>query len=271
MLAFIIKMTETDFFATLQKSELTYVKITPKQGKTEICASKYGGQPYLPKGMSFPANEAGKPMLMIAQINFSEIPPLENYPTRGLLQFYIDADLITESISSEDLHYKVLFFENHDPENADPEALNSTEFYGQLMDETYDLTIKESTLSFELDKNAVIGNCYGSDINKATYFPDESVFEQFDIGTVYEESFPYTSRYVSKIGGYPALDENDPRESTEQVLLFQLCGYENPEDSDDFCAFGEPVNGYISFFISKEDLLKTNFEHVSMEYMFAYH
>jgi len=264
-------MNEVDFLSILKESELEYVKITPKQGKTEICDSKYGGQPYLPNGIPFPANESGKPMLMIAQINFSDIPAIKDYPTKGLLQFYIDADLITEYISCEGLQYKVLFFEDYDAANANTEALNSTEFYSQLMEDNYGILIKESHLSFELDKNAVIGNCYGSDINRETYFPDESVFEQFDMERVYEENFPYTSRYVSKIGGYPALEENDIRESKEQVLLFQLCGYENPEDSDDFCAFGEPVNGNIGFYIYKEDLLKKNFENVVLEYNFANH
>ncbi|SUC47705.1 Domain of uncharacterised function (DUF1963) [Providencia stuartii] len=48
--------------------------------------------PYLPLGSDFPVDSDGIPLKLLAQINFAQMPPLENYPTTGLLQFFIGGD-----------------------------------------------------------------------------------------------------------------------------------------------------------------------------------
>lgn len=56
--------------------------------------SKFGGLPYLPKGFDYPQDFEGKYLFFIAQINFAEVLPLDSFPERGILQFYIgDTDL----------------------------------------------------------------------------------------------------------------------------------------------------------------------------------
>lgn len=49
--------------------------------------SRFGGRPYLPKGTEYPHID-DKPAPLLAQINFAEVPPLEGFPTSGILQFY---------------------------------------------------------------------------------------------------------------------------------------------------------------------------------------
>ena len=54
-----------------------------------VWQSKLGGQPYWPKDMEYPRNAKGRPLHLLAQINFAEMPPLPDFPENGILQFYI--------------------------------------------------------------------------------------------------------------------------------------------------------------------------------------
>ncbi|WP_448571176.1 YwqG family protein [Trichothermofontia sp.] len=49
--------------------------------------SHFGGTPYLPVGMDYPQID-DKPAPLLAQFNFAEVPPLDGFPTTGILQFY---------------------------------------------------------------------------------------------------------------------------------------------------------------------------------------
>ena len=54
-----------------------------------VWQSKLGGQPYWPKDMEYPRNAKGRPLHLLAQINFAETPPLPDFPEKGILQFFI--------------------------------------------------------------------------------------------------------------------------------------------------------------------------------------
>ena len=51
--------------------------------------SKFGGLPYLPKGFEYPKSSNGEYLYLLAQINFAEVPNLEGFPAKGILQFYV--------------------------------------------------------------------------------------------------------------------------------------------------------------------------------------
>ncbi|EDR22085.1 hypothetical protein, conserved, partial [Entamoeba dispar SAW760] len=78
---------------------------------------KLGGTPYLPKGFEYPKDlTTGSPLSFIMQINFEEFEALENYPTKGILQFYILIDDSEEyGINCEDItkqeKFRVVYFE----------------------------------------------------------------------------------------------------------------------------------------------------------------
>jgi len=74
----------------------------------DIRQSKFGGLPFLPKDWQYPIGEDNLPMLMIAQINFQEIPFLEGFPNSGILQFYVEF-----GFNKDNRNYKVLYF-SHD-------------------------------------------------------------------------------------------------------------------------------------------------------------
>ena len=70
-----------------------YIKIkTQLTRNTTWWQSKIAGFPYLPKNVSYPKTSQGDYLYLLAQINFAETPPLEGFPQKGILQFYISKD-----------------------------------------------------------------------------------------------------------------------------------------------------------------------------------
>ncbi|NET45515.1 YwqG family protein [Okeania sp. SIO2B3] len=68
-----------------------YLKIDIQPNSTQWWQSKFGGLTYLPRTIDYPTNKKGEYLKLLAQLNFSKIPQLENFPAQGILQFYIDA------------------------------------------------------------------------------------------------------------------------------------------------------------------------------------
>lgn len=65
------------------------VKLKPAKDLTPW-QSKVGGIPYMPATADYPKGPAGDPLKLLAQLNLSEIPRLQELPETGILQFYID-------------------------------------------------------------------------------------------------------------------------------------------------------------------------------------
>ena len=70
--------------------------------------SKVGGLPYFPKEMDYPMSKtSGKPLMLLAQINFEDMPKLEGYPEKGIVQvpkfFFCISDMY------QNLHAKKCF------------------------------------------------------------------------------------------------------------------------------------------------------------------
>ena len=59
-------------------------------GNLTLSQSKIGGLPYLPLDAEYPRNPYHQPLTLLAQINFAEMPPLPDFPTSGILQWFID-------------------------------------------------------------------------------------------------------------------------------------------------------------------------------------
>src|SRR5690554_8213404 len=107
-----------EFKDQLEKFKLEAIKIeaTPigKNENLTFTQSKFSGKPYLPVGFDYQNDKKGSPMIVLAQINFAETPQLENYPTDGIVQFFISS---TERYDMND--YKVLFQEDTSDEYQD--------------------------------------------------------------------------------------------------------------------------------------------------------
>lgn len=58
-------------------------------GNPTCWQSKFGGLPYFPKNCEYPKNWDGEYLYLLAQINFAEVPYIDDFPKEGILQFYI--------------------------------------------------------------------------------------------------------------------------------------------------------------------------------------
>lgn len=109
-------------------------------GKLSLLQSKAGGRGYLPKEQGYPVTEEGKPLSLLTQINFSEMPQMENYPEFGLLAFYVDYQddlygLNFENPTSQE-GFRVFFFDDLGSESLTAEEQDAffedvakTDFY----------------------------------------------------------------------------------------------------------------------------------------------
>ncbi|MDE5565259.1 MAG: DUF1963 domain-containing protein, partial [Oscillospiraceae bacterium] len=64
------------------------VKLELTNAKTSIFESKVGGIAYVPHDGSIPVNSKGEQLQLLAQIDCAQVP-LEVFPEKGLLQFWI--------------------------------------------------------------------------------------------------------------------------------------------------------------------------------------
>lgn len=54
--------------------------------------TRIGGPVWLPEGEEWPADARGVPLEFVAQVDFAALPPLPDFPTSGLLQFFVGRD-----------------------------------------------------------------------------------------------------------------------------------------------------------------------------------
>ena len=263
------------------------VRFKPVRSECTVFDSKLGGTPYFPKAMELPtAREgefAGRPLRLLAQLNFGTLPHIEGFPEKGILQFFAGcadddcvgmdykdgqnqntfrviwhADIITDEsklITAADL-----------PE-YDDEEWYSFPFRGEFMLQASapefsavssadyrfkDVIVKHYNQLF----GGEITTLYGSErrgelglrmVDEQLY---NAVYDAFDGGT------------GAKMGGTPYFTQNDPHSCCEDyaacdVLLFQLDSEGNGTDE---IIWGDCGVG--NFFISAEDLKNLDFSRV---------
>ncbi|MEN2399865.1 DUF1963 domain-containing protein [Flavobacterium sp. MC2016-06] len=234
-----------EFENDLIKYRLEYIKINAKPIEKEevltFTQSKFLGKPYLPIAVEHPKDKAGKPMILLAQLNFSEIPTLENYPEKGILQFFISGH---EWEDMED--YKILYH---------PEIENHQTNFDFLTEELYSDSPVYCEHSLTFSKEEEYGGVqdfrFDYNFNGLDYWEFEEKLEEPQKKEI-EKLFDNEGH---KIGGYAYFTQGDPREyevkAKNDVLLLQI-------DTDEEIMFGD--SGVANFFINKDDLINQKFE-----------
>ncbi len=247
-----------------------------KTGRLTVFDSKLGGTPYFPKDMEYPCVEsgvkAGKPLVLLAQLNFEELPHIPDFPTRGILQFFIDDDDCYGCDFSDAMRqdsYRVIY---HGTILRDESKLltasdcpKPTE-YGLPFEGEFKLVpcapslMSATTCDYRFDKAFTEG------FSEVTGKEIES-FLDLDQETV-DTIFANDHRYDAFIGGYPVFSQEDPRAYNEKlsefdVVLFELDSFEDRSSHE-----GEVVAvmwgdcGTGSFLISRENLKNLDFSRV---------
>jgi uncharacterized protein YwqG len=260
----------------IARSRLAYTNIkVRKANDLAPWNSKLGGAAYWPKGQPYPAGPDGMPLALLAQLNFSEMPPLPGYPGKGLLQFFIAG---TESKAHV---YGMPMY--------DAKPYNPQHFFTSLQQQQWFRVVyrpqvlqdREQLQSTPLPSNAMMLPITGT---AALGFTSESEpvsmfdyrFERY-LGKSSEKFFAQfgsqeeavANNYIAfsdkpllaKVGGYSAPTQNDPRllrPDEDWIVLLELHG-STAEDGLDMM-WGDAGMG--AFYIRRDDLDKLDFSKV---------
>lgn len=205
--------------------------------------SKFLGKPFLPVGRTYPRDKSGKAMPLLTQLNFSQIPPLEFFPKKGILQLYLADE------NWYDDEYKVVFIREDELE-----VKPQTEF-SFLNEILYDELPVHKIHRLEFVKKTENGGTEDSQFNMTFNRLDFWDFHETLNEEQQKELLDYFDGAGHKLGGYAEFTQSDPRDcdssKSNDIQLLQI-------DVDDFIMFGDSGLGHI--FISLEDLQKRDFE-----------
>ncbi|MFC3903115.1 Uncharacterized protein YwqG [Acinetobacter marinus] len=228
--------------------------------------SKVGGDPYMPLDVKFPEDQNGQPLALLAQINFAEMPAHADFPTQGILQFFIGSDdlygLDFDDQQRQD-GFRVLYYEQviNDPAqlqqdfsaiNAKRHADASLPFSGQY------------AIQFELNHQfiSISDFSFASKIFAVDQLYD---FEaQYGGDDLWQDMIEPYSEVVSanghQLGGYPFFTQEDPRSDTPKWQNYQLLLQIDTDDAENDIMWGD--SGVGNFFIDPVDLKNKDFSKV---------
>ena len=239
----------------LESYVIPFIRIKANKGKTNLTQSKFGGHPYLPIGVPHPLDESNVPMKLLAQLNFSEIPSLTDFPEKGILQFFISA---TDDVHGLDFdnatnqaNFRVVYYEDV----LESSHLVNDFSYLDEIDEDYFPIQQEAALEFEVSSETISMSDFR--FENLEIDTDEETEDGRDLGELFWDEL---SSEGHKLGGYPFFTQHDPRDGdidleSHTVTLLQI-------DSDDSIDLMWGDSGVANFFITKEDLKNKNFTKV---------
>lgn len=194
---------------------------------TALWGSKLSGTPYIPRDKEAPLNSEGMPLILLIQINLSELNGFGGLPKKGLLQFFI-ADNEDYGIADEN-GYCVRFYPEIDKtiteeECADKYCPDISEDFPVQME--YALTLEKSEEPMTI-YDYRFGELFAKEYNKA--FPDKHIDSVYDLS---DEDMEFlfadndndeTVPAEHKLLGYPVFAQDDPRidgkEKYDRLLL----------------------------------------------------
>ena len=214
----------------------------------EPTGSRVGGLAFVTDDYPEPRDSDGGRMIFLAQLNLAKLPPLEGYPTEGLLQFFIaDNDLLGldyERLAGGSGSFVVRLIPASELGRGRLAEASQSK-YTPVSDGyfTIDGVLCDQLPSPEdKDFEVVTGiDCYSEEPEVEAMFDTLYAFPQSVYGA-----------------GWATFTQEDPRDSDSKLeLLFQL---DNEVDKGVQVMFGD--GGVANFFITREDLVQRNFHKV---------
>ncbi len=255
----------------IEETEYTYNKIILTNEPCTVYASKIGGIPYMPIGAKYPIGKTTKESLyLLAQINFEEMPPLGDFPRKGMLQFFLGTDdlygIDYEEPTKQD-NFRIIYYEtvDYDAEQGIIPELNKVEEgegYRPILSDS------EYRISFEQKTRGITSNHW-----KFEELLREKCKKNLDINinslqglfdNISDELYERLSDDGHCIGGEAKFIQEDPRKymdrhKSKEVLLLQLDSEWN-EKLDINITWGDMGCG--NFFITSSDLKNKRFDSV---------
>lgn len=248
--------------------------------------SKFGGYPYLSPGEAYPTL-AGEPIVLLAQINWAEVPPLPDYPTSGILQIFIPrehefygADFDAEP--GERLDWTLRWYPEPGQTQMslsflpDDAKLHGAPAQTPLEFPIDALTVGGRGLCYRLVFEAASGPVLSEDgrfkplistPDTAWDFWRRAAGGSDNAGQQLIDAYDALHAPIgTKIGGYAGFTQNDPRPIPDQVSELEGKGAGNSwelllqMDSGPGIMWGDVGVG--NFFIRRNDLLQQDFSRV---------
>ncbi|MET4561904.1 YwqG family protein [Lysinibacillus parviboronicapiens] len=244
------------FREVIEETIQPFINIETEQRKTSFFESKFEGEPYFPLTMAYPKNAEGQPLKLLAQINFADVPKhVPNFPTEGILQFYIDAhdDVLGMDFDNgqNQQGFRVIFHEQIVEEES--QLIQDFSFVDLNKEDMYFPVEKEMALSFETGYEPLSANDFRSNTQYATIVND--IEDNDDVEDEFYETLDSTGH---KIGGYPFFTQEDPRAygdyTDSLILLLQV------DSEGDHIMWGDVGVG--NFFITEDELKRKDFSNV---------
>lgn len=257
-------------------AESIRIKTAVKDSPLPLTASKFGGLPYWERTDEFPRDEDGKPLYLLAQINFADVPHLPDFPERGLLQIFVQAD-DTWGLDFKDekqKNWRIVYHKTISSimamSEADLRAMGVKSSSDEKDEGEYLPFEKEYALSFEKQLTFVHPDCDDQFDDTVQAIAQELGFPVFEGGAWewFEEddykAFCVGEDYAQhQLGGFPNFTQNDVRRVGD-VLLFQMDSEmgkgEDGKSKNWEILWGDC--GIANFFISREDLRNRDFSNV---------
>lgn len=220
--------------------------------------SKLGGAPYLPLNTPYPTTCDGRPLLLLAQINFAEVAAQVDLhalthplPEGGMLQIFIAEDGVYGS----------------DFDNPFPNDGYQVRFY-ETLEECDEAAVKAALDTLNKADRDSLPFSYDSQFPMQFLLTEQSVnpdaieinqfnFDEGELDKHYNAYSELANLGAHQLLGYPAFIQGDSREYKklmDYVLLFQL-------DSDEHLMWGDC--GIANFFIHPRDLRAKDFSHLA--------
>lgn len=263
------------FIDALKESDVPtqeYVRMNLSKLENETLGqSKIGGVPFLKSLDDIPVDVKNAPMMLLAQINLSELPEGQTvFPSnKGLLQFWVSGNDEGYGMGIESLedtkNSKLIFIE----------------------DVTTTLTLDEiqSHFSkFEFEETPISGGAFKISYSLGKQYlspadyrfqeiavpiwnevnPDmeiETIFDGYDgaVEAIYETLLP--EQPIHQLGGYPYFTQEDPREFEEELQVYDQLLLQIDTDDDEGVDIAWGDGGISNILMKSEDLKAMNFEH----------
>lgn len=286
-----IKLCNKIIDEIMDKNSYPACRMYLTQEPFSLIDSHLGGIPYIPREGSIPTNENGNPLWLCAQINFSQMPPMEFFPQKGILQLFLSDwhfdggfGLYTND-GTDQKNWRVIYYDTIDETVTEKEALSkmavSWEEARQLDSGIWrapNIPLKINFTSLEQEKinhtDFRFEQLFDETLKK--YIPDADPKEYHpyrldshtpDEQTMLSAIYDKIDNGGCKLGGYPRNEQDDPRiygeNETLDILLFQLDDdtFTYPAGSFDDMAIS--LNGgSLNLFISHQNLENKDFSQV---------
>lgn len=236
------------------------LKITGRPADSDRTGTRMGGQAWIPNDHEWPRDENGDRLDFFAQLDFDQLPRLQDFPDGGVLQFFVLKDpWEAVGTKTEDLHFRVFYHRNLAGagrfESSDEPISKS--FEGKLLlDDVLrnglafsgTLTSSAPSVRHQLFQKEIVPGLSDKEIDELWDFEDE----------LHRHGSDLTGRSSYYIGGYPYLDQWFGSESSyddRSLLVLWMYG-----------KLGGEIDGTIHVDIPRDDLRALNFSRRSFYY-----